>query len=82
MEAEGAVPAAARAFGRSLRVARAQNAASLETRTLVSLARLKLLMGNTSDALQIAQGARQNIREGFDTSDVRAIDDLLRGTSI
>lgn len=82
MEAEGAVPAAARAFGRSLRVARAQNAASLETRTLVSLARLKLLMGNTSDALQIAQGARQNIREGFDTSDVRAIDDLLRGTPI
>lgn len=82
METEGAVPAAARAFGRSLRVARAQNAASLETRTLVSLARLKLLTGKTGDARKIARGARQNIREGFDTSDVRAVDDLLRGTAI
>ena len=53
LEAEGPNAKVTRAFSRSLAVTRAQHAASLELRAVLSVARLKLLQGERNGALQI-----------------------------
>ena len=70
LEAEGPNAKVTRAFSRSLAVARAQHAASLEIRALRSVAHFYLLRGQRAEALRIARSASGNVIEGHGTGTI------------
>ena len=64
-------------YQRSLEVAREQNAASWELRTVVSLARLWGDLGRCQAAWSLLRPVYDRFTEGFDTTDLKAALNLL-----
>jgi len=74
---EGDVESAERSFGKSLEVARRQNALALELRTAESLAKLLRDTDRPTEGRSLLTGVYDRLEEGFDTADVRDARALL-----
>jgi predicted ATPase len=75
------IPAAERCFNEALEVARAQDALSLELRTALTLARLRIKQDRQDDARQLVMRVYDRFTEGFETPDLRSASALLRSLS-
>ena len=73
----GSLPEAQASFEAALRIARAQNAKSLELRAAISLARLWGEAGRRTEGVELLAPIYDWFTEGFETADLREAKELL-----